>query len=59
MVGFDGYEKIKLQIVGGKSPSLYVNENSSNLYDSGVENDWVDLDMDLYHWTKALRPVQV
>ncbi|XP_010106968.2 DAR GTPase 3, chloroplastic isoform X1 [Morus notabilis] len=47
-----------IQIVGGKSPSLYVNENSSNLYDSGVENDWVDLDMDLYHWTKALRPVQ-
>ncbi|PON98378.1 GTP-binding protein, ribosome biogenesis [Trema orientale] len=46
-----------IQIVGGKAPSLYVDE-SLNSFGSRVEDDWVDLDTDLYHWTKVLRPVQ-
>ncbi|KAJ4849009.1 hypothetical protein Tsubulata_033336 [Turnera subulata] len=35
------------KIVGRKSPSWNTRET-----------DWVDLEADLYHWTKALRPVQ-
>ncbi|KAF4369075.1 hypothetical protein CsatB_019456 [Cannabis sativa] len=46
-----------IQIVGGKSPSFYIHE-SSNSHGSRVEDDWVDLETDLYHWTKTLRPVQ-
>lgn len=46
------------QIVGGTNLSYYENESAST-YGSQVETDWVDLDTDLYHWTKALRPVQV
>ena len=47
-----------LQIVGGKHSGLFVNEGLDS-YGSLVETDWVDLDADLYHWTKGLRPVQV
>ncbi|THG07881.1 hypothetical protein TEA_009578 [Camellia sinensis var. sinensis] len=33
--------------------------NSSDPFDVNEgENYWVDLDADLYHWTKSLRPVQ-
>ncbi|KAH7517215.1 hypothetical protein FEM48_Zijuj09G0039100 [Ziziphus jujuba var. spinosa] len=46
-----------IQIVGGTNLIYYENENAST-YGSQVETDWVDLDTDLYHWTKALRPVQ-
>jgi hypothetical protein len=33
----------------------------NNTYDGnqGETNLWTDLDTDLYHWTKVLRPVQV
>lgn len=47
-----------LQIVGGKNSGFHVNEGLDS-YGSRVETDWVDLDNDLHHWTKALRPVQV
>ncbi|KAM3687428.1 hypothetical protein ACB098_10G077800 [Castanea mollissima] len=50
-----------IQIVGGKTPSWYENGNgnpNSTLDGSQIESDWVDLDADLYYWTKALRPVQ-
>ena len=34
--------------------------NSGNAVDSFEEEyDWADLETDLYHWTKTLRPVQV
>ncbi|KAA8550868.1 hypothetical protein F0562_002552 [Nyssa sinensis] len=50
-----------IQIVGGKTLGLYGNgsSNSSNTLEvCHGENDWIDLDADLYHWTKTLRPVQ-
>ncbi|KAL6968321.1 vacuolar diacylglycerol pyrophosphate phosphatase [Sarracenia purpurea var. burkii] len=50
-----------IQIVGGKTPGWYGNGNSSSgdLSDVyGGEDYWLDLDTDLYHWTKSLRPVQ-
>ncbi|KAK7285353.1 hypothetical protein RJT34_20122 [Clitoria ternatea] len=52
-----------IQIVGVRGPSLsengYANLNS-NTFDGcqGESDHWSDLDTDLYHWTKALRPVQ-
>lgn len=53
-----------LQIVGVKGPSWnengYANSSSSTFDGFQGESDiWADLDTDLYHWTKALRPVQV
>lgn len=54
-----------LQIVGVKGPSWsengYANPNSNNTFDGcqGETDLWAELDTDLYHWTKALRPVQV
>ncbi|GFZ06031.1 GTP-binding family protein [Actinidia rufa] len=48
-------------IVGGKTAGWYGNGNfnSSNSLDVyRGENYWFDLDADLYHWTKTLRPVQ-
>lgn len=49
------------QIVGGKKSSWHGNSNSNDSFDSYQEEecDWVDLDADLYYWTKSLRPVQV
>ncbi|KAG8663392.1 DAR GTPase 3, chloroplastic isoform X1 [Manihot esculenta] len=50
-----------IQVVGGKTPSWNgnVNYNSSVPVDGFVgDADWVDLDTDLYYWTKDLRPVQ-
>ncbi|XP_062143873.1 DAR GTPase 3, chloroplastic [Alnus glutinosa] len=47
-----------IQIVGGKTPSWYENGNANSKDGCQGESDWVDLDADLYHWTKALRPVQ-
>ncbi|XP_076904212.1 DAR GTPase 3, chloroplastic-like [Bidens hawaiensis] len=50
-----------IQIVGGKTASWYGNGNmnSSNANDAFEEEyDWADLETDLYHWTKTLRPVQ-
>ncbi|XP_058091238.1 DAR GTPase 3, chloroplastic [Magnolia sinica] len=51
-----------LQIAGGKVPSWYHKENaklSGNVSGDGQgELDWIDLEADLYHWTKPLRPVQ-
>lgn len=48
-----------IQVVGGKSPSWYKIADSSSIYeDTRVESDWIDLQNDLYHWTKTLRPVQ-
>ncbi|KVI12540.1 GTP-binding protein, orthogonal bundle domain-containing protein [Cynara cardunculus var. scolymus] len=50
-----------IQIVGGKSASWYGNGdmNSSNAVDCFKDGyDWADLENDLYHWTKTLRPVQ-
>lgn len=50
-----------IQIVGGNNPGWYGNSNLhfSNTFGSHEEEfDWSDLDNDLYHWTKTLRPVQ-
>lgn len=50
-----------MQIVGGRS-SHYRNENDKSYSIHGntrVEDVWHDLETDLYHWTQALRPVQV
>ncbi|KAH1258296.1 DAR GTPase 3, chloroplastic [Glycine max] len=52
-------------IIGVGGPSWrdngYGNSNSNNLFDGcqGQSDLWSELDTDLYHWTKALRPVQV
>lgn len=51
-----------MQTIGGKSANWYGNSdmNSSNSMVSFEEEyDWADLETDLYHWTKSLRPVQV
>lgn len=53
-----------LQIVGVRGPSWSENgiaNPNSNTFDGceGENNLWSELDTDLYHWTKALRPVQV
>lgn len=40
-------------IVGGRNPSWHGNGNANS-----SEIDWAELDADLYHWTKSLRPVQ-
>lgn len=51
-----------MQIVGGNNASWYGNSdmNSSNgINGFKDEYDWADLENDLYHWTKTLRPVQV
>ncbi|KAL4572045.1 hypothetical protein LXL04_018813 [Taraxacum kok-saghyz] len=48
-------------IIGGKSANWYGNGdmNSSNAIVSYEDSyDWADLETDLYHWTKSLRPVQ-
>ncbi|KAG8370721.1 hypothetical protein BUALT_Bualt13G0012800 [Buddleja alternifolia] len=50
-----------LQIVGGKSLGWNGMESSnlnSTLDSEPEEFDWVELEADLYHWTKVLRPVQ-
>ncbi|XP_010256314.1 PREDICTED: DAR GTPase 3, chloroplastic [Nelumbo nucifera] len=50
-----------IQIVDGKVPGWYhdKNANSSNTFEGYQgESDWIDLDAELYHWTKPLRPVQ-
>nr|KAJ0189776.1 hypothetical protein LSAT_V11C800412060 [Lactuca sativa] len=50
-----------MQTIGGKSANWYGNSdmNSSNSMVSFEEEyDWADLETDLYHWTKSLRPVQ-
>ncbi|KAG4913151.1 hypothetical protein AAZX31_19G142400 [Glycine max] len=53
-----------IQIIGVGGPSWrengYGNPNNNNLFDGcqGESDHWSELDTDLYHWTKALRPVQ-
>ncbi|KAJ9171960.1 hypothetical protein P3X46_015254 [Hevea brasiliensis] len=47
-----------IQVVGGKNPSWHGNVNSNSSNGFGGDTDWVDLDTDLYYWTKALRPFQ-
>ncbi|TKY62449.1 DAR GTPase 3 [Spatholobus suberectus] len=52
-----------IQIIGVSGPGWRDNgygNPSSNLFDGcqGESDHWSDLDTDLYHWTKALRPVQ-
>ncbi|XXG65172.1 hypothetical protein AAC387_Pa05g2942 [Persea americana] len=52
-----------VQIGGGKAPS-WDEKPSADIYtsisgDRHGENDWVDLESDLYRWTKSLRPVQM
>ncbi|KAK1559052.1 hypothetical protein Q3G72_010062 [Acer saccharum] len=48
-----------IQIVGGKNLTWHGNSNSNGGFeDYQEESDWVDLDADLYYWTKPLRPVQ-
>ncbi|XP_010691879.1 DAR GTPase 3, chloroplastic isoform X2 [Beta vulgaris subsp. vulgaris] len=49
---------LNLDIIGG-STSQYRNGNGSSILDSRrVEDDWFDLETDLYQWIKTLRPVQ-
>ncbi|KAL5792938.1 hypothetical protein ACOSP7_001532 [Xanthoceras sorbifolium] len=45
-----------IQIVGGKNSSWLGNSNLNGGFEE--ESDWVDLDADLYYWTRPLRPVQ-
>lgn len=53
-----------MQIVGGRNGNLSWPGNGNPDF-GGVsagdreEMDWVDLDADLVHWTKSLRPIQV
>ena len=48
-----------MQIVGG-SATRYRHANDTSVLDSTkVEDNWFDLETDLYHWTKSVRPVQV
>ncbi|PKI53208.1 hypothetical protein CRG98_026409, partial [Punica granatum] len=49
-----------IQIVGGRNSGWHGqgNVNLGGVSDSEQEFNWVDLDADLYHWTKGLRPVQ-
>ncbi|XP_020549973.1 DAR GTPase 3, chloroplastic isoform X1 [Sesamum indicum] len=50
-----------IQIVGGKNlgwNGLQSSKLGSTLDIDIEEFDWIELDADLYHWTKALRPVQ-
>lgn len=55
--------KNTLQIVGVKGSSFCENVNRNrNIFDAfqrETDDHWTDLDTDLYHWTKPLRPVQV
>lgn len=56
------YSKGCLQIVGGRNlgwNGMESSKLSSTLDVDPEEFDWVDLESDLHHWTKALRPVQV
>ncbi|KAL7126604.1 hypothetical protein ABFS83_14G199400 [Erythranthe nasuta] len=46
-----------IQIVGGKNMGWNGMENSKLDIDPG-EFDWAELEADICHWTKALRPVQ-
>ncbi|KAI7739494.1 hypothetical protein M8C21_009541, partial [Ambrosia artemisiifolia] len=58
---FSTKTSISPPIVGGNNASWYGNGNmnSGNAVDSFEEEyDWADLETDLYHWTKSLRPVQ-
>ncbi|KAI7745414.1 hypothetical protein M8C21_016012, partial [Ambrosia artemisiifolia] len=58
---FSTKASISPPIVGGNNASWYGNGNmnSGNAVDSFEEEyDWADLETDLYHWTKSLRPVQ-
>lgn len=51
-----------LQIVGGKSHGRYLNgrvDFNRTFEDPSEESQWTNLDADLYHWTKTLRPIQV
>lgn len=55
-------ELVMLQIVGGRGSSWNLNggaEFGAKSESGSVESDWVDVNGDLYHWTKGLRPVQV
>ncbi|KAJ4962368.1 hypothetical protein NE237_022307 [Protea cynaroides] len=50
-----------IQIAGGKASRWSQREGSHSrniLESSEGKIDWTDLDTDLYHWTKPLRPVQ-
>ncbi|XP_044480943.1 DAR GTPase 3, chloroplastic-like isoform X1 [Mangifera indica] len=48
-----------IQIVGGQKLTQHGNSHSDGGFQSYDEEfDWVDLDADLYYWTKSLRPVQ-
>ncbi|KAK4756464.1 hypothetical protein SAY87_006591 [Trapa incisa] len=49
-----------IQIVGGRNSRWYGNGNLEleSVSESEKDFDWVDLEADLYHWTKGLRPVQ-
>ncbi|WCJ21533.1 Ribosome biogenesis GTPase A [Euphorbia peplus] len=46
---------ITIQVVGGKNSNWY---DSQDGFDDSTDTDWVDLDADLYYWTKQMRPVQ-
>ncbi|KAM7521592.1 hypothetical protein LguiA_011494 [Lonicera macranthoides] len=50
-----------IKIVGGRTPGWYEKGTlrSSGTFEECKEDyDWIDLEADLYHWTKSLRPVQ-
>ncbi|XP_057780698.1 DAR GTPase 3, chloroplastic [Salvia miltiorrhiza] len=50
-----------IQIVGGRNlgwNGMESSKLSSTLDDDPEEFDWAELERDLYHWTKVLRPVQ-
>ncbi|TQD85946.1 hypothetical protein C1H46_028492 [Malus baccata] len=53
---FLNHERI---VGGGRAPSWYEN-GGANLdgFREGEDDDWCDLDAELYHWTRQLRPVQ-
>ncbi|KAI4374303.1 hypothetical protein MLD38_012313 [Melastoma candidum] len=44
-----------IQIVGGRDSDGEFGGRTESL---SIESDWVDIDGDLHHWTRGLRPVQ-
>lgn len=48
---------LTLQIVGGKTPTWRENQDVNGAAEDEI--DWAEMDADLHHWTRALRPIQV
>lgn len=43
--------------MGGKTPTWRENQDVNGAVEDEI--DWAEMDADLHHWTRALRPIQV